>query len=481
MPKNPSLSVYVSYAWATERQNPVVEKLEAVCRENAIDLLRDNKEIEYLDSIDQYMRELGASHCIIIVLSDNYLRSQYCMFELLEIHKNKDFHNRVFPIVLEGTKIYSAEEWLDHTQYWEKKSKKLQKKMKKGNLRNINEVNYDLNLYNEIRDSIVKVMSVLGNMNSLTEQVHIETNFTALIDKIKERQNNTINHEVNDELAKNRREKVCREIADKLLQTKEAYTGLDEKFKKEYQLPGNIDNEVARSELANIIMDMYIVNLLKIFDAWMTGLLALEKKESARTVKRFVYFILPIVFDQEVIDTISSKSQYEVCTVPVATTTVAEIVMAGVDGRPAQYILQEDLHAELCGENNLTNHLKHPPNLGMSGVSQHVKVVADHLVNEYCGIKDLAKRKTITSERLIQRAAGELQRLSKYSSRTLYCVYQLPEDTENRQHCILLLEALKKDFPSLIMMELSDDEAVEDDEYETYHLLRKIHTTKIED
>jgi len=166
--------------------------------------------------------------------------------------------------------------------------------------------------------------------------------------------------------------------------------------------------------------------------------------------------------------------------VPVATTTVAEIVMAGVDGRPAQYVFQEDPHEELCGENNLANHLKYPPNLGMSVDSQHLKVATDHLINEFCGMKDLAKREKTSRERLIRRTAGELQSLAKYSSKTLYCVYLLPEEGANRQHCIQLLEGLKKDFPSLVMMALSGAEVGEDDEYKTYFILRKIHSTKIE-
>jgi len=294
MSENSSLSVYVSYAWETERQNPIVEKLEVACRENDIQLLRDNNEIEYLDSIDKYMRELGAGNCIIIVLSDNYLQSKYCMFELLEIHKNKDFHQRVFPIVLKDTRIYSAEEWLDHTQYWEQKEQQLQEKISKVSLTNLDPVYKDLNLYHEIRANIANVMSMLADMNSLTLQVHTETSFAAIIEKIKQRQTKQIRHDINDELQKERREKACSEIVEKLLQTKEAYTDLDENLKNDYLLPGNIDNDSARSELANIIIDLPILRLLELFDAWITRLLKLEKKEAARSVKRLVYFVLPL-------------------------------------------------------------------------------------------------------------------------------------------------------------------------------------------
>jgi hypothetical protein len=43
---------------------------------------------------------------VIVVLSDKYLKSENCMFELVEIAKHGNFVDRIFPVVLSSANIY---------------------------------------------------------------------------------------------------------------------------------------------------------------------------------------------------------------------------------------------------------------------------------------------------------------------------------------------------------------------------------------
>ena len=280
-----------------------------------------------------------------------------------------------------------------------------------------------------------------------------------------------------------RRDQVCQEIVNRLLQTKEICTALRKEAEASYHLSLEYQTErdIAKTlALAEFIIELPVVRLLELFDAVITGFLPQKKGAVAHATRQLVYYLLPFVFDQRIIKSINSRSKFGICTVPVATTTVAEIIMAGVDNRAVEYVFQENLHEELCGENNIKSQIEHSPNLGICADSDHVNAATDHLINAYCGIKELTKRDKMGRERLIKRAAGELQRLSDYLSKTLYCIYELPEEPSDREHCIQLLKGLKENFPSLVLMEISSAEANEDEEYETYFLLRKIHTTVIE-
>ena len=51
-------------------------------------ILRDKEVLKLGDSISRFMRRIGASDRVFVILSDKYLRSSYCMFELLEIWRN---------------------------------------------------------------------------------------------------------------------------------------------------------------------------------------------------------------------------------------------------------------------------------------------------------------------------------------------------------------------------------------------------------
>ncbi len=116
--------IYVSYSWGAEDQTKLVEKLEKACQKRGIELKRDKNHIGYGDSIREYMDQLAASGHIILVLSEAYFKSEYCMYELKEIYENRDFRKRVYPIVLEGTPFHKPIERIPYLKYWEDETSK---------------------------------------------------------------------------------------------------------------------------------------------------------------------------------------------------------------------------------------------------------------------------------------------------------------------------------------------------------------------
>ena len=42
-----------------------------------------------------FEQRIGQGQCIILVISDKYLRSEHCMFELVEVDKNRDLRERI--------------------------------------------------------------------------------------------------------------------------------------------------------------------------------------------------------------------------------------------------------------------------------------------------------------------------------------------------------------------------------------------------
>jgi len=91
--------VFISYAWGEEREE-IVDQLDRSLQERGIRIIRDKRELEYKGSIKGFMERIGHGDCVIVVISDKYLRSPNCMFELVEIADNNQFKGRVFPIVL---------------------------------------------------------------------------------------------------------------------------------------------------------------------------------------------------------------------------------------------------------------------------------------------------------------------------------------------------------------------------------------------
>ena len=99
--------VFVSYAW-TEESSAFVDELQKALEEQGIRLVRDREEMRYKDSIRDFMRRLGTGKGNRLLISEKYLKSENCMFEMLEIAQASAFRHRIFPILLTDANIYKA-------------------------------------------------------------------------------------------------------------------------------------------------------------------------------------------------------------------------------------------------------------------------------------------------------------------------------------------------------------------------------------
>ena len=135
------------------------------------------------------METIGKGKYVIIVLSDEYLRSENCMFELLKIKEMGAVHDRIFPIVLgNASAIYDSEARMNYVNYWIKKKDELQDAYDKVKDKSGTEDSVaTLTLYDKIRAMTNGIIAILSDMNTLTPDMHRDSNFVNLISAIEER------------------------------------------------------------------------------------------------------------------------------------------------------------------------------------------------------------------------------------------------------------------------------------------------------
>jgi formylglycine-generating enzyme required for sulfatase activity len=121
--------IYVSYAWGDDltpegrERERLVDRLCEAARERGVTILRDRTALRTGDSIDAFMRRIGAGDLIFVFLSDKYLRSPFCMFELSEIwrnsrHEGPAFMDRVKLYPLPDAKYRAPADWIRWAGYW---------------------------------------------------------------------------------------------------------------------------------------------------------------------------------------------------------------------------------------------------------------------------------------------------------------------------------------------------------------------------
>lgn len=181
--------IYFSYAWETQPDgsnwSPLVKKIHDTMLKNNFNIKIDVESIQYKDSIKEFMRELGKGNYIVVIISEQYLKSKNCMFEVLEILRYKDTRDRIFPIVSSDAKIHDTLKMVEYMKYWDAKISELTDEAK-----SLSSVAYaapiieDIELMSEIRRMFANFGSMLSEMNVLTPEKHNDSNFQELMEKI---------------------------------------------------------------------------------------------------------------------------------------------------------------------------------------------------------------------------------------------------------------------------------------------------------
>ena len=176
--------VFVSYAWNTE-SGVIVDRVQQALEKDGIRLIRDREEVRYRDSIRDFMRRIGRGKCVVVVISDKYLKSENCMFEMVEIAKEPGLRERIFPVVLTDANIYKATGRVKYVRYWEDEIQELDEALKTVRGDNLTKLQEDLNIYSEIRRLFDGIADTLRDMNALTPDQHEGTGFEELIRRVR--------------------------------------------------------------------------------------------------------------------------------------------------------------------------------------------------------------------------------------------------------------------------------------------------------
>jgi internalin A len=95
VPRSDKKTYCVSYAWNDESK-AIVDKLCDEAEQRHIEILRDKTGHGQGESISRFMQKLGAGDRVFVILSEKYLRSPYCMYELLEVWRTSKMEDKVF-------------------------------------------------------------------------------------------------------------------------------------------------------------------------------------------------------------------------------------------------------------------------------------------------------------------------------------------------------------------------------------------------
>lgn len=172
--------IYLSYAWGGESE-ALADELQQVLADRGVSLRRDKHEMRAKDSIREFMTKIGQAGAVVLLISDKYLRSKYCMSELLQVFQAGSFKERIFFVVLSDAKIYDAIDLLDYVKYWRDKKAELEEKIRGVGYSNLHGIREDLDLYDDIGDMMPRIADRLRDMISLSPQQLRDSGYAELL------------------------------------------------------------------------------------------------------------------------------------------------------------------------------------------------------------------------------------------------------------------------------------------------------------
>jgi internalin A len=119
---------YVSYAWNDssaegKTREAIVDRLCAEAQARGTPIIRDKTTLKVGDSIARFMNKIGRGDRVFVILSDKYLKSPFCMYELFEIWRNsrqeeEEFLKRSRVYCLDDARFGTIPERLHYAKHW---------------------------------------------------------------------------------------------------------------------------------------------------------------------------------------------------------------------------------------------------------------------------------------------------------------------------------------------------------------------------
>jgi sigma-B regulation protein RsbU (phosphoserine phosphatase) len=191
--------IFISYS---NKDKALVDHIEYDFKKIDLTLIRDIRDVQYRESFKDFMGRINETDYVLMLVSDNFLKSDNCMYEVLEVIKNREFKTKLLPIRTEELDVFSFQGKTKYIRYWEEKLHNIEEELKSlstqhtsgliGTLKqtkniclNINdflEYLYDTNIYSFnhiVKNKYKDVLNVIFKediiVNELIKKIRTET------------------------------------------------------------------------------------------------------------------------------------------------------------------------------------------------------------------------------------------------------------------------------------------------------------------
>ena len=194
--------IFLSYCQKNENE---AEAIDTAFLKRGIELTKDKRDLKYKQSLKEFMKGIREHDYAILLISHEYLTSENCMYEFLQVLKEKDFENKMLPLILVHN-FYDSNCRVKYSEQSKNKVEKLENEMEKLSAKkmwlSIENKSKELKKYKKIEleiDSIINELQERKMLNFYDEQQNdFNTIFREVGVEIKKKDTDTLFPKLNN-------------------------------------------------------------------------------------------------------------------------------------------------------------------------------------------------------------------------------------------------------------------------------------------
>lgn len=195
-------TIFLSYCHADADLANIIE--ESLKKHHDISVSRDINITQYRDDLDEFMKTIRNHDFVVSIVTNKYLKSLNCMYEITELMKDPNFEDKLLFIIVnkDDSKyykkknryvefeagIYDFNKRLSYITYWKNKEQEMEKHLKNADLpfEMIAEFALEKRKLVSIIPSTSEFMSLLQNKIGRTFKDIKKNDFKEILDVIKD-------------------------------------------------------------------------------------------------------------------------------------------------------------------------------------------------------------------------------------------------------------------------------------------------------
>lgn len=148
-----SATIFLSY---THSDSEIAEKLANTLRTLGYDVKRDIRNVSKWDDLQDFMKSIRKQDYAVFLVSDNYLHSTNCLYEIMQFMKDENFGDRSFPIAVgfseteknmrkvqnKPISLFDDFYWIEIIRYWQDYALDMKMQLEKIDRENAGELDF---------------------------------------------------------------------------------------------------------------------------------------------------------------------------------------------------------------------------------------------------------------------------------------------------------------------------------------------------